>query len=260
MPVRALIALAALAFLGTLLVRLPAGMLTPWLPAAVRCNEASGTLWSGACAELATSAGTVQGLRWSLHPLALLRLRVVADVSSDDPGISARGTVDFGPDGSLELRGFSANVPLPDKFGALPRNLAGNLQLMDVQALLPHALQRTAHFAALSGRAELRHVQFELPRELASMVGTSTPELTLGDYAAQFTPQPAGSPILGQLRDLNGPMSLAGQLRVQANGAYQVAGTVAARAGAPMLLEQLLQLLGPPDAAGRHSFALSGTY
>jgi hypothetical protein len=41
-------------------------------------------------------------------------------------------------------------------------------------------------------------------------------------------------------------------------GAYEIAGTAAARTSSNADLQQMLQLLGPADAQGRHAFSLAG--
>jgi hypothetical protein len=52
---------------------------------------------------------------------------------------------------------------------------------------------------------------------------------------------------------------LQGVLQLSPSGAYELDGTVAARDASSSDLQQLLQMLGPPDAQGRHVFSLAGT-
>src|ERR1035441_7139297 len=90
MSPKSAIFLAAAIFLLTVLVRLPAGVLPLLLPAEVHCQAPTGTLWQGSCGELRSGAVTLSGVRWTLHPLALLRARLLIDVQSDDTRAAGR--------------------------------------------------------------------------------------------------------------------------------------------------------------------------
>jgi hypothetical protein len=91
----------------------------------------------------------------------------------------------------------------------------------------------------------------------------ANPAADLGGFALQFAPPSAppnqSSAIVGQLRDLNGPLSVIGVLQLSPSGSYDLEGSVATRSGASNELIQLLQWLGPPDAQGRRALSLSGT-
>src|SRR5208282_1995644 len=90
MSVRSALLLAALVFLLTLLVRLPASVLLTHLPGSVRCTDVSGTLWRGSCGELAFGPQSVSDVRWTLHPVALLRARIALDLASADPAATGQ--------------------------------------------------------------------------------------------------------------------------------------------------------------------------
>jgi hypothetical protein len=53
---------------------------------------------------------------------------------------------------------------------------------------------------------------------------------------------------------------LAGQLQLRRDGSYELDGTLAPRDASSADLQQVLNLLGPPDAAGRHAISFAGTY
>jgi hypothetical protein len=65
--------------------------------------------------------------------------------------------------------------------------------------------------------------------------------------------------MTGQLRDLDGPLAVNGQVVLQPTGEYEVNGTVVVRNSSDDSLNQALQVLGPPDPQGRRSFSLSGS-
>ena len=53
----------------------------------------------------------------------------------------------------------------------------------------------------------------------------------------------------GQIKDLDGPLSVQGTLRLTRQGGFEVQGTVAPKPGAPTKLTDNLRFLGSPDAA-----------
>ena len=91
--------------------------------------------------------------------------------------------------------------------------------------------------------------------DLEDRAGNVTP---LGSYAVSF-PGGDGEPV-GQIRDLGGPLSLQGTLRLPRQGGYELQGTVATRPEASPELINNLRFLGSPDAAGRRQFSLTGTF
>jgi hypothetical protein len=67
-----------------------------------------------------------------------------------------------------------------------------------------------------------------------------------------------GAPNTGSLRDIGGPIALQGTVQL-AHGGYELNATLAPRDPANTSLAQLLSLLGPPDAQGRHQLSIAGT-
>ena len=66
--------------------------------------------------------------------------------------------------------------------------------------------------------------------------------------------------MIGQLRDLSGPLAVRGQLRLQPSGAFEINGTVATRPNAGNEIDQALQVfLGPADTQGQRPFSMAGT-
>lgn len=237
--------LALLVFLVTFLVRAPAGLATAFLPHDIACEQPTGTVWNGRCSQLRSGELVLQELHWTLHPAALLRLSVSADLMSADPRLTGRMQAELRPGGTLELRAVQARaqLPLPATLVALPRGISGSVQLALDQARLEHG-----KLSQLQGRVQLRQLHL------------ASPSLDLGSYEAVFAPQAPGEAMVGQLRDLSGPLSLAGELRLNGDGHYEVSGTLAPRTDAADALRQALQLIGPADAGGRRMFSLSGVW
>jgi general secretion pathway protein N len=247
MPLKTAISLAIAIFAITVLSQLPAAVL-PWLlPATINCETPSGTLWEGACAQLHSGAWELTDVHWTLHPAALLRAQLSADLLSTDPRATGQTRATLHLNGLLELERLDARVPLQGGASMLPSGWSGLLELNVERASL-----RGGRLNALQGRIVLRQLHSEQPTaDLGSF------ELDVPAPAAESSGP--STPIVGQLRDLEGPLSVQGQLRLSSEGAYELSGTLAPRGDASPDLRQALQLLGPPDAQGRYPLSLAGT-
>jgi hypothetical protein len=242
MALRATLILAAVVFLSTLLVRLPARALLALLPADVSCAAPDGTVWSGSCEELRIGTLRVSSLSWTLHPAALLRLRLAADIASQDPAANGHAQLELAPNGNLEITGLAANVALPGGSAPVPAGTSGTLQLAIGSARI-----EDRHLVALLGKIDLQDLHIE------------NPAADLGSFELQFAPPGQGGAVVGQLRDLNGPLAVSGLLQLSPAGVYDLEGTLAPKPGASADLTQALQLLGAPDAQGRRAFSLAGS-
>jgi general secretion pathway protein N len=247
MSVRSALILAALVFVLTVLVRLPAGLLLSHMPAALHCANAAGTLWRGSCGTLAIGPRSVHEVRWTLHPGPLLRARVALDLSSTDPDATGQAYVEWRPDGALLIERLNALLAPPQTAALMPAGWSGSLQLAIQRARL-----RDGHLVDLAGTLDLRELQWHAPRTaFGSYELLVAPDAAAGD--------PGDAPMLGTLRDLDGPLSLRGQMRLTPQGSYELSGKVAARADADPGVQQLLGLLGPIGADGTREFSLAGT-
>lgn len=234
--------LAVVVFAVTLLVRLPARVMLLLLPADVTCSAPEGTFWSGSCGQLHVGALTVSGLSWTLHPPALLRLRVAADIASEDPAANGHAQLMLSPNGDLAITAAAATVAMPDGSGVAPAGTSGTLQLA-----IDSARVQGGHLVGLQGKIDLQQLHIE------------NPPAELGSFELQFAPASEAGPMVGQLHDLSGPLSVTGVLQLSRTGSYELEGSVAPRPNAGANLTQLLQFLGPPDVQGRRPFSLAGT-
>jgi len=230
------------AFIATVLVRLPARVLLLMLPADVACEAPVGTVWSGSCGRLRIGAVAVSGLSWRLHPATLLRLRLCADLSSEDPAAHGHARTELAPDGAVAISALAASVALPSGAGLVPPGVSGTMQLAINSARIAGA-----HLVAVQGSVELQQLHVD------------NPAADLGGFALQFAPPNQSGAMVGQLRDLDGPLSVVGELQLSPSGSYELEGSVAPRPGASNAIVQLLQWLGPPDAQGRRALSLAGT-
>jgi len=239
---RAALILVGVVFLATLLVRLPARVLALLLPSQVACAAPSGTVWSGSCDELRAGTLHIAGLSWQLHPAALLRLQLAADVASSDPAAQGQARLRVGLDRDLTITGLQSMLTLPGVLDFMPAGSSGNLQLSVASARM-----HDAHLVELQGRIALLRLRI------------ANPPVDLGSFELQFPPSEPGAAMVGQLRDLDGPLSVSGVLQLNGAGSYDLEGSVSPKPGASADLTQALQLLGPPDAQGRHTLSMAGT-
>ena len=80
--------------------------------------------------------------------------------------------------------------------------------------------------------------------------------LTLGDFAVDLTT--AEGAINGDVRDLQGPLTLSGKLSLQSDGRYRFVGQLGLRDDNDPVLRQALQLVGKPLADGRRQVVFNG--
>ena len=243
MSLRLALILAAVLFLLTLLVRLPARLLLGYLPPDVICDDPGGTIWHGSCGQVRSNGLSIAGVSWNLHPGALLSLKLSADLSSADPNAGGSANIEAARNGDLSIRALRATLPLPPGALVLPSGCSATLVLA-----LPSASIHDQHLVAVEGTVDLQQLHI------------ARPAAELGSYELQFAPSSSESIIGGQLRDLEGPLAVSAMLRLQPDGAYDIEGTVATRSSASDDLSKALQLfLGPADAQGQHTFSLAGT-
>jgi len=212
------------------------------LPTAIHCQAPSGTLWQGSCGELRSGAVEISDVRWTLHPLALLRAHLAVDVQSDDARASGRAQLTLHSNGDVDVQSLNATLPMQGGLSLMPAGWSGT-----VEVVIQHASVQAGHLVALQGAATVRQLHSDHPPS------------DLGSFELDF-PASASSaaPMVGTLRDFDGPISLQSQVQLSPAGAYEIAGTAAARTSSNADLQQMLQLLGPADAQGRHAFSLAG--
>jgi hypothetical protein len=244
MSAKTAILLVAAVFALTLLIRLPAGILTWLLPRSVACESPGGTLWRGGCAEIRTGTLALADVRWTLQPLKLLRGQAAFDVDSNDPRARGNAHLALHPNGDLDIAALNASLPLEGGLVPAPAGWSGVLDLG-----IDRASVHSGHLAAVQGTLTARSLHMDHPNA------------DLGSFELKFPTAPVSdAPMIGTLRDLGGPVSLAGQLQLRGDGSYELDGTIASRDAPSADLQQFLNLLGPPDAAGRHAVSFAGTY
>lgn len=209
--------------------------------APVRLHELSGTVWEGHAGGVDVFGVNLGSIDWNLQPAPLLRGEMVAQVTLAGTIASGRGVVDRAA-GQTSLR--DATLRLPARFAApvlaIPAlDLLGTIELEIAHARLrglwldDAAGSAVWHDAAVSGAAQAR----------------------FGDLQATFASAADGA-IAGTVRDLGGPMEVAGTFTASP-GVYQAQARLAARGGDAQVSEAL-QFVGQPQADGSRNLEIQG--
>lgn len=235
------IVLAVLIFLITLAVKLPASLLMRYLPSDVTCEDPGGTVWQGSCGRLRSDDFAITGLSWTLHPQALLHAVLSADLSSADPGNGGHASIEATRNGDLSITDLRAVLPLGANSTLVPRGTTATISL----ALASMKIHKS-YPVSIAGTIDLQQLHI------------ANPPADLGSYELQF-PATESATMTGQLRDLDAPLAVNGQVVLQPTGAYEINGTLSPRAALSDELNKALQVLGPEDAAGRRQFSLAGS-
>jgi hypothetical protein len=238
--------IALLAVLAVVIAILPASLAGKFLPALVRAEDFSGTLWHGSAGRITVNGRDAGALEWRLRPLALFKLRLDADLHWVKGGFVVDGTADLGRG---DFRGS---------------DLRGGGPIADLST-----------FGVASGWRGIAEVRV---REVAADLSVPTPSLRSAvgeiDVSDVSSPQVAGGSDLGSyaltfdaatlsatgdaraaLVDKGGPLSLDASLTLTPKTRTgMLTGTVTARENAPPALRKELDNLAQlraRDAQGR---------
>jgi hypothetical protein len=247
--------IGVLAVLAVVIAVLPASLANRFLPPAVRAEDFSGTLWHGSAGRITVAGRDAGALEWHLHPLALLKLGLDADLhwvkgSFVVDGAAKLNHSDFQ---ASDLRGGGPIADLAT-FGLAP----GWRGVAEI---------RIRHIAAdLSGPSPaLRAAVGEI--DVAEL---SSPQVAggsdMGSYALTFDDASlsANGEARAVLVDKGGPLSLDASITLTPQARTGLlSGTVKERADAPPALRKELDnvaQLHARDAQGRIPVDLEFTF
>jgi hypothetical protein len=251
-PARRWPLLLLLGFLGVAAVSaaavfvLPASMITRFLPAQVHAEDFSGTLIHGAAGKIAFNARSLGALEWRLHPLALLRLAVVADVHWVMVGFVIDGTTE------ITRSGFAAH----DVRGG------GPIESLSALGVAP-GWRGTASVAFSEIKSDFSKVIAAVGK--IEVANVSSEGIDFGSYVLQIPEGAvaADGTLTASLKDTGGPLELQAQIRLSpAARTALLSGTFMDRPEAsPALRNQLAKAqLRPRDSSGRFPVDLEFSY
>jgi hypothetical protein len=244
MPRRRFYWLIALAFVATVLWRLPARWAFALLPGNVSCEQASGKLWNGACAQLKVAGATLSNLQWQLQAWQFWRGKIGAKIQLRDPQANGSVSLLYGIGGRVQGSDLEANLAVPSALmKSVPNGFSGNLK-----ASLPSFELNKGVPVALQGTVQLQGLTKQQPH------------LELGDYELVLAENSWQNGALnGTLRDLGGPIRLSGTLMLSAAGAFELNAKLRASRRASVEITQLVEQLGPVDGDGMRTASVAGT-
>jgi hypothetical protein len=246
-----LVLLGLLVVSAALVFALPASLAARFLPVQVHAEDFSGSLLHGAAAKISINGRNAGALEWQVHPLALLRLAIVADVHWVNVG--------FLIDGTAEIR--------PGRFAA--HDINGGGQLEDLQTLgFADGWKGSVKLAFTTikgtfGKLEAAQGKIEVANISSVSVAAGS---DLGSYELQLGPDSiaADGSLSATLNDTGGPVEAQAQIHFSpATRTGLLSGTLKERPDAsPALRNQLSNLsqLRPRDASGRFPVELEFTF
>lgn len=247
MKLRTLLIIGLLTFLVLAIISVPASVLFGFLQQyGVAASGTEGSAWKGRAAMLQVQGMNVGAVEWNLHALALLALKVQADVKITRPEGFAEAEVSLRSAESVSFQDLTASVPLSGLAGVAPAGWSGTVNMKFPKLVLSNGWPSSA-----TGSAEILNVSSPNPN--APLTGSY--KLTFP--AAEV--QTAEGVLAADVVDLGGPLQIQGELELRPDRSYLLAGNVSARPDAPRNLANQLQILGPADAEGRRPFSLEGT-
>jgi hypothetical protein len=246
-----LILLALILLSGVVIDLLPAAIAARFMPSNVQAQDFSGTLLHGAAGKIRVNARDAGAIEWQVHPLALLRLAIVADIHWVKVGFLIDGTAE------LRLKSFAAH------------GIAGGGPIGDLQTLgFAQGWKGTAKLDFTEIKGSFQKLDAAVGK--IDVADISSPRVAggsdLGSYELQLGPQSiaADGSISATLNDTGGPVEAQAQIRfTPATRTGMLSGTLKERAEAsPELRNQLnnLSQLHPRDSAGRFPVELEFTF
>jgi general secretion pathway protein N len=249
---RYLVLLGLLAFLGTLLLHMPASFAYAWLsgarkdtPSSVTVHGVHGTVSDGGFDALTLRQRPVlQNVAWTLHPAWLALLRVSADFSTGGDTV-ARVRVSRSVFGKVRLSGLTLAGSVKSLLGLLGQPAWP----VEGQARLEMPLVK------LAGGIP---VEAEGTAQIESLVWAQAREpLPLGSFTATMATDDKG--IAVTLDSGPGALELSGTASLTPEQAYDVHLQLRPRPQATEQLRTLIRSLGAPDAQGWFHIRRSGS-
>ncbi|HTV95323.1 MAG TPA: type II secretion system protein N [Steroidobacteraceae bacterium] len=244
-----------LAALGVAIAVLPASLASRVLPSGVQATDFSGTLWHGSAGRIMAGGRDAGALEWHLHPGALLRLRVAADLHWVKGGFDIDGAADLGH-GDLTLTAVQGGGPISD--------------LRDLGVAAGWRGLASVRLQTLSADLSPKGLVLRSAVGEVDVADASSPQIAagadLGSYALSFADPslPPDGEIAATLVDTGGPLSLNATITVSPQARTGLlSGSIKERADAPPALRRDLDnvaQLHARDPQGRIPVDLEFTF
>jgi|SRR5450631_2293137 len=258
-PLILIAVLAVLAVLAVIVISLPASMVNRFLPPAIGAEDFSGSLWHGSAGRLTLNGHEAGAVEWRLHPAALLRLTLSADLHCVKGGFVADATADVDRQG-LTAHDLRGGGPIEDlsSFGiATGWRGTTDFKLDEVKAAFaPGGSGAPMNLLSATGEFSVANLASQRIADGAD----------LGGYALHITAHAitADADTAAELADTGGPLELTATIHLSMKEhTATLSGLVKARADAPPAVRNQLDSLAQihaADASGRIPLELEFTY
>lgn len=239
-----LAAVGAAVFVGVGIATLPASLLVGRLPPDLKVEGVSGTVWNGGADAIRLRGKPLGGFNWNAEPAALLAGELAFQIEVTRPDGYIRGRIAATIGGALTGRDLELDLPLTALHPGSDQDwrgaLHGTVQSVRLEQGWPVAVIGTFQMTGLTPPAS---------------------DLPIGDYALEFDGR-ADTPtqLVGRVRDLAAPLVVRAQLVIKRDRSYTLEGDVKPRPDAPPDVTRAVTFLGSPDAVGRRTFEITGTF
>ncbi len=238
-----------LAYMGLLIASFPAdralALLKEQAPAqtqAIRVAGLTGTIWSGKVGVLQINDQRLDRVAWQLKPWSLLMGGLGLSLNLEGKEVNGTAELHLSHDGLVQLSEVDLRLP-GDRVSSL-LNLP-----VDLGGLFTIQLDE----ASLQGN-KISSVTGQLGWQRAAVI--SPIAQSLGEYSAVLSSDETG--IRADIKDLKGPLQLAGLATLDTEGRYKFEGTVLVRDTQETMLVQGIRALGRPASDGRVPLKYSG--
>ncbi len=242
--------LGVVGYLFFLIYSLPAQQVVGWLgdsqaTAGLRILGPSGTAWTGNARNVFYRNRPLGELSWSFRPGYLLLGKLAYAFELKDTGQQASGTL---------LTGFGGHLRVED------------LEALVLASRLPELLQQGQ--VQIGGKVRASQLALSLDgNQITAADGIvewldgnlqSPLNLSIGDLRAELATDPDNGEITGQIRDLKGTIAVQAEVRLKADGNFQVDGKLKPGENADPGLTGALQAVGRQQSDGTIVVKYSG--
>ena len=211
------------------------------LPASIIVNGTSGTVWHGSASEGSINKLFLRDIRWSIKPIMLLS-----------------GNLSY----KISLYPFNGKID-----GLVSSNFNGSLTYHDIKGSLSEGtLSELFPYLGIDGEINLNINSLKLVNNLPVMMNgniniinlkiNGLSDQSIGNYLLKF--DPTIDSIIGSIESENALIDVAGVIKLETDGSYEITGVVSPNQFTPEKITVLLGFLGTPNNLNQRDFRFEG--
>lgn len=246
----AAVTLGIVGYLVFLIYSLPAQQVVGWLADSgaapeLRLAGASGTAWSGEAQSVSYRNNPLGVLNWSFQPGYLFLGKLAYDFELKDSAQQATGTLVAGLGNHYQIQELDALLMasrLPDLLQQRQLRIGGKVRTDQLDLSF-----KERQITAAEGAVEWLDGNLQSPLNL-----------NVGDLRADLVTDSDSGDITGEIRDLKGAIAIEADVRLKADGNFQVNGKLKPGASADPGLTGALKAVGREQSDGTIVVKYSG--